>query len=187
MTRTTCMAVIATTFALLLAAPGAIPSWGSDPPSSSEPVSPSSSPVGGGQVGPTPAASACDPTGSTYDCWRSARAHAVALILATDPRFAGLPDNELLLRKARSEIKGYLSVGSHYRVLSTDAELAQYGFLVYRTPSSWLIEVTLATDCVEPTSDPAPDPCAWRHSWYYRVQSDDTVALLYDEGDPDEG
>ena len=44
-------------------------------------------------------------------------------------------------------------------------------------------------DCVEPTSGPVPalDPCAWRHSWYYRVQPDGTVSLLFDEGDPDEG
>ena len=123
------------------------------------------------------------------DCWRSARAHAVSLVLATDPRFAGLPDYELLLRKAMSEFDMYLTVGSHYRVLPTDAELVQQGWYVYRTPSSWLIEVTLADDCLEPTSDPAPwaDPCGWRHSWYYRVQPDDTVALLCDEGDPDDG
>ena len=30
------------------------------------------------------------------------------------------------------------------------------------------------------------DPCEWRHSWYYRVQPDGTVTLLFDEGDPDE-
>jgi hypothetical protein len=187
--RTTSMSVIATTLAVLVAASLAVPAWGTDPPSSSEPVSPSSSPVGSGQAGPTPAASPCDPTGSGYDCWRSARGHAVSLVLASDPRFAGLPDYELLDRKARSELRPSLLVGSHYRVLSTDAELSQAGLFVYRTPTSWLIEVTLARGCVEPTthSYPRPDPCGWRHSWYYRVLPDDSVTPLFDEGDPDDG
>jgi hypothetical protein len=157
------------------------------------PTSPS--PSGTGPAGPTPAASPCDPTTQDpsgpgyFDCWRSARAHAVALVLATDPRFADLPDYEVLLRKAQSEFDLSLTVGSHYRVLPTDAELSQNGFLVYRAPSGWLIEVTLARDCAQPTrgaTGPVPDPCGWRHSWYHRVQPDGTVTLLYDEGDPDD-
>jgi hypothetical protein len=156
---------------------------------------PSQGPVASAQAGSTPAASPCvpfgqDPSGPGFlDCWKSARAHAVALVLATDPRFAGLPDYELLARKASSRFDMTLLVGSHFRVLSTDAELAQIGWSLYRTPGSWHIEVTLARDCAKPTAGtgPWPRPCAWRHSWYYRVQPDDTVTLLFDEGDPDEG
>ena len=65
-----------------------------------------------------------------------------------------------------------------------------------KTPSSRIVEVTLVRDCVrysfpegvqgwdgkEPVAD---DPCAWRHSWYYRVQPDGRVTLLFDEGDRD--
>jgi len=74
-------------------------------------------------------------------------------------------------------------------VLSTDADLSREGLFVPRTPSSWLIEVTLVRDCEDLTSHTglSPDPCGWRHSWYHRVHPDDTVTLLYDEGDPDVG
>ena len=30
---------------------------------------------------------------------------------------------------------------------------------------------------------PLPDPCEWRQSWFYQVQPDGTVSLLFDEGD----
>ena len=170
-------------FAVSLAAPA-----GADPGRSNGSESPSPSPVGSGLAGPTPAASPSDPSGSdSVEYWRSARAHAVALVLATDPRFAGLPDNELQRRRSASEFSLLPVLGSHYRVLSTDADLSHQGGFVYRTPASWLIEVTLTRDCVEPTTAPAPDPCGWRHSWYYRVLPDGTVTPLYGEGDPDEG
>ena len=62
-------------------------------------------------------------------------------------------------------------------------------------PSSRLVEVTLVRDCEASELVPGgdlgtmpffDDPCEWRHSWYYRVQPDGTVTLLFDEGDPDE-
>ena len=59
----------------------------------------------------------------------------------------------------------------------------------FREPRSWLVEVVLVRDCVLMATGtvlaPLPDPCAWRHSWYYRVESDDTVTLLFEEDDPD--
>ena len=54
--------------------------------------------------------------------------------------------------------------------------------------ANWLVEVTLVDGCAPfetgagPSSDtaPLPDPCAWRHSWFYRVEPDDTVTLLFE-------
>ncbi len=163
MVRPMRMLLMAGSFALLLAILMVVPVMGVDP-------SPSTSPGGN-------AATASTPTG------------AVALVLATDPRFAGLSDYEVLRRRTAAEFRPYIFLDSYYRELPTrTAELSQWGS-AERQPGSRLIEVTLVRDCVEPTSGPVPalDPCAWRHSWYYRVQPDGTVSLLFDEGDPDEG
>jgi hypothetical protein len=93
MVRSRHIAGIVGTLALLLAAAVAIPAWGADPSVVSGSVSPASSPVGSGQPGPAAAASPCDPSAQDYhECWTGEQAHAVALVLASDPRFAGLPD-----------------------------------------------------------------------------------------------
>jgi hypothetical protein len=125
--------------------------------------------------------------------WRSGqarvtRAEAVALVLATDERFAGVEDFEHLRRLAAREMSFLPLLGSsYYRVLPTLTTEEPYeDMIIWRHPGNWLIEVTLAEDCTEPHDEtrPLPDPCAWRHSWFYQVQPDGTVSLLFDEGDP---
>lgn len=132
---------------------------------------------------PSPGRGASAPLGLT-------QADAVALVLTTDPRFAGLPDWETLRLKTLSEFKPYIFLESNYHVLPTTGTDLAFWEIPERAPGSWLITVTLVHDCIEPPSDGtrlASDPCGWRHAWYYRVQPDGTVTPLFDEGDPDEG
>ena len=131
-----------------------------------------------------------DPTGFT-----ALREEAVALVLAQDPRFAGLSDFERLDIERRTTFDMDVILGSdYYRVLPTLLTgFLRLGFIDFHYPGSWLIETTLVRDCAEryddggPSSDtgPWPDPCDWRHSWFYRVAPDGTVTLLFEEGDPD--
>jgi hypothetical protein len=72
-------------------------------------------------------------------------------------------------------------------VLPTAASDLALWEMTERVPSSWRIAVTLVRDCVESPAWTGPgsaDPCGWRQSWYYRVQPDGAVTLLYDAGDP---
>jgi hypothetical protein len=126
------------------------------------------------------------------DPWSSEQApvtaaEAVALVLATDERFAGVEDFEHLRRLAAREMSFLPLLGSsYYRVLQTLTTEAPYAdMILWRSPGNWLIELTLVEDCTLPLdeSGPWPDPCAWRHSWFYQVQPDGTVSLLLDEGD----
>jgi hypothetical protein len=116
------------------------------------------------------------------------RAEAVTLALASDERFTGVEDFEHLRRLAAREMSFLPLLGSsYYRVLQTLTTEAPYeDMILWRYPGNWLIEVTLVEDCTEPLDEtgPWPDPCAWRHSWFYRIQPDGTVSLLLDEGDP---
>ena len=141
-------------------------------------VDPAEAGVDADEFGPT------DPSGG-YD-------EAVALVIAQDPRFADVPDFERQANLASSNFDNSLLLGSdYYRVLPTLASAFSWMYDFGYTASS-LIEVTLVDGCVElpaggPSSDtvPWPDPCEWRHSWFYRVEPDDTVTLLFEEGDPD--
>lgn len=127
------------------------------------------------------------PDPSTSGQARVTRAQAVALVLASDERFMGVEDFDHLRRLAAREMSLQPLLGSSYhRVLPTLTTEEPYeDMVVWRYPGDWLIEVTLVEDCAEPPEDigPWPDPCAWRHSWFYRVQSDGTVSLLFDDGD----
>jgi len=118
---------------------------------------------------------------------------AVALVLAQDPRFAEVPDFERQANLASSNFDNSLLLGSdYYRVMPTLASAFSWMY-DFGYPASSLIEVTLVDGCAEvpagggPSSvtAPWPDPCEWRHSWFYRVEPDDTVTLLFEEGDPD--
>jgi hypothetical protein len=134
---------------------------------------------------PTLASDAADPSGAL-----ARREEVVELVLAQDPRFAGLPDYERLrVEMAREFTVMPVAASPYYRVLPTMAtEWSQVGFLTFRHPATWLIEVNLVDDCLEQEGEgilPIADPCGWRHAWYYRVEPDDTVTLLFDEGDPD--
>ena len=115
------------------------------------------------------------------------REEAVALVLASDERFLGVEDFDHLRRLAAREMSLQPLLGSsYYRVLPTMTTEEPYeDIIVWRYPGDWLIEVTLVEDCTDPLDEtgPVPDPCGWRHSWFYRVQSDGTVSLLFDEGD----
>ena len=166
MIRSKYLPAVSATMVLLLATLVPTPIRGAEPPLAS--------------ASPGPGASAQRP---------ATRADAVALVLATDPRFADLHDWEALRLRSASEFKPHILIESYYRVLpTTGTDLASWE-IVERVSGSWLIAVTLVKDCVEPLSDSAPmaaDPCGWRHSWTYRVQPDGVVALLFDEGDPDE-
>jgi hypothetical protein len=121
------------------------------------------------------------------------REEVVALVLAQDPRFADLPDYERLRVEASANFDSNRLLGSaYYRALSTVASAFTPWMYDFGYPANWLIEVTLVEDCTPlptgdgPSSDtaPRPDPCAWRHSWFYRVAPDDTVTLLFEEGHP---
>lgn len=118
------------------------------------------------------------------------REEAVALVLATDPRFAGLPDWEDLRLRASAEFRTFEAtfMTDHFRVLGpTVSEFQMLGWVTLRQPASWLIETTLVERCSEPELDtvPTPDPCDWRHIWVHRVAADGRVTLLFEEGDPD--
>jgi hypothetical protein len=119
---------------------------------------------------------------------------AVALVLAQDPRFADVPDFERQANLASSNFDHSLLLGSdYYRVLPTLASAFSPWMFDFGYPASSLIEVTLVDGCAAlptgegPSSDtaPWPDPCEWRHSWFYRVAPDGTVTLLFEEGHPD--
>jgi hypothetical protein len=124
------------------------------------------------------------------------RDQVVALVLAQDARFTGLPDYERQRIKQASQFSFDPIMGSsYYHVLPTNTTQWSYGsgapdIFAFRELPDWLVEVVLVRDCApvvggETTEVPIPDPCAWRHAWYYRVQSDDSVTLLFETGDPD--
>ena len=122
------------------------------------------------------------------------RDEVVALVLAQDARSTGLPDFERQRIKQASQFSFDPIIGSgYYRVLPTAttrwSDSTGMDMFAFREPRNWLVEVVLVRDCVPMATGeivaPLPDPCAWRHAWYYRVQSDDTVTLLFEEGDPD--
>ena len=122
------------------------------------------------------------------------REEAVALVLAQDPRFADTLDFERQAALANSNFDPSLLLGSnYYRVLPTLASSFTPWMYDFGYPANRLIEVTLVAGCTPlptgeaPSSDnaPWPDPCEWRHSWLYRVEPDDTVTLLFEEGHPD--
>ena len=135
---------------------------------------------------PSPEAGPTEQMGLTRD-------EAVALVLATDPRFADLPDfRRLEIERSANFDMGIILGSDYYRVLPTlPTEFSGLGFIDFHYPGNWLIEVTLVEDCStlydgdSPSSEtpPLPDPCEWRHSWFYRIQPDGTVSLLFDEGD----
>lgn len=119
---------------------------------------------------------------------------AVALVLASDPRFAEASDWEPLVRRSMTAFEPLVFEHSYYRLLSpasSSGKTLEDAFRISpRAPRSWLYEVTLVRDCgdyVRPSGDApaAEDPCAWRHSWFYRVQPDGSVTLLFEEGGPD--
>ena len=122
------------------------------------------------------------------------RDEVVALVLGQDVRFAGLPDYERQRIKQQAEFSFDPIIGSgYYRVLPTVttrwSDSVGIDLFAFREPRNWLVEVVLVRDC-EPMATGTvvaalPDPCAWRHAWYYRVQSDDSITLLFEEGDPD--
>ena len=123
------------------------------------------------------------------------RDEVVAFVLAQDERFAGLPDYERQWIKQQAEFSFDPIIGSgYYRVLPTSttrwSDSIGMDLFAFRQPRNWLIEVVLVRACApHPRGGEVearwPDPCAWRHSWFYRVQSDDSVTLLFEEGDPD--
>ena len=122
------------------------------------------------------------------------RDEVVVLVLAQDERFAGLPDHERQWIQSKAEFSFDPIIGSsYYRVLPTQnvwyAPLMDFG-----DGGSALVEIILVEGCEVPEDDSElltpdlsryEDPCAWRHSWLYRVEPDDTVTLLFEEGDPD--
>ena len=117
------------------------------------------------------------------------RDKVVPLVLAQDPRFAELPDYDRLRIKASAnfDLVGTILSASHYRVVPTLASVYSPWLVDFGYAGNWLVEVHLVAGCTEATGDtaPLPDPCAWRHSWFYRVAPDDTVTLLFEEGDPE--
>src|SRR3990170_1469859 len=141
MIRSKYLPAVSATMVLLLATLVPTPIRGAEPPLAS--------------ASPGPGASAQRP---------ATRADAVALVLATDPRFADLHDWEALRLRSASEFKPHILIESYYRVLpTTGTDLASWE-IVERVSGSWLIAVTLVKDCVEPLSDSAPmaaDPCGW--------------------------
>ena len=118
------------------------------------------------------------------------REEAVSLVLASDPRFAGLPDWEDLEKESAAAFSfAPLLMSGYHRVLGpTTSDLAEHGVVAFRQPTGWLIETSLVEGCTEPSAAadlPMPDPCGWRHTWYHFVGSDGSVTLLAEGGDPD--
>ena len=114
---------------------------------------------------------------------------AAALVLAMDPRFAGIADWETLQLKESATFIPYPILESNYHVLWTTAMDFAMPNVPPRALSSLLIAVTLVGNCVDPSVLTVPvivDPCGWRHTWSYRVEPDGLVTLLFDEGDPGE-
>lgn len=122
------------------------------------------------------------------------RDEVVALVLAEDARYAGLPDfrRQQIQQQSQGSLDPIIGSG-YYRVLPTVttrwSDAAGIDLFAFREPRNWLVEVVLVRDCVPMVTGevvvPLRDPCAWRHAWYYRVQSDDSITLLFEEGDPD--
>jgi hypothetical protein len=119
------------------------------------------------------------------------REEAVALVLAQDARFTGLPDYERQrVKQASFDFDAVIGSG-YYRVLPTATTLwppatVDMDAFVFREPRNWLVEASLVQGCTEMVGGqvgPLPDPCNWRHAWYYRVYPDGTVTLLFEEGD----
>lgn len=138
------------------------------------------------------AATASDETAQTDPFAR--HEEVAALVLAQDPRFADTPDIERLETLARSNFDFSILLGSdYYRVIAGPASSFSPWAFDLGYEANWLVEVTLVDGCTDiaseqgPSSEtaPLPDPCEWRHSWFYRVAPDDTVTLLFEEGHPD--
>lgn len=114
---------------------------------------------------------------------------AVELVLAQDPRFADALDFERqrILASSTFDTVGSLLSVDYYRALPTQASLYSPWWVDFGFEGSWIVEVVLVRDCAEPSDaePPLPDPCSWRHAWYYRVAPDDTVTLLFEEGHPE--
>ena len=128
------------------------------------------------------------------DAYFARQGEVVALVRDQDPRFGTVPDYERQETIARQYFDYDRLLGSsYYRVLPTLASTFSPTYYELDYAANWLIEVTLVGGCavsssdVGPASDavPRPDPCEWRHSWFYRVAPDDTVKLLFEEGDPE--
>jgi hypothetical protein len=136
--------------------------------------------------------SAASPSASP-DAWTELQLReqdAVALVLAADPRFAGVADWSALTRKWQATFIPYHLLESNYHVLSATGMDLAIANIPPRAPSSLIVAVTLVRDCVDPSDLSSPvvaDPCGWRHTWTYRVEPGGVVTLLFDEGDPDEG
>ncbi len=118
------------------------------------------------------------------------REDAVALVLASDPRFADLVAFETLGREIAADYSfERWFTSSFYRLLGPTFGDYADTFVTFRAPMGRLIEVNLATDCAEvelvDTALPIEDPCAWRHTWLFMVEPDGTVARIYDAGDPE--
>ena len=118
------------------------------------------------------------------------REEAVALVLASDPRFADLVAFETLGREIAADfaVERWFT-SSFYRVLGPSFGDYADTFVTFRAPMGRLVEVNLAADCAEvelvDTALPIEDPCAWRHTWVFMVEPDGTVVPLYDTGDPE--
>jgi hypothetical protein len=105
-----------------------------------------------------------------------------------------LPDYERQRIKQQSQFSLDPIIGSgYYQVLPTAttqwSDSIGMDLFAFREPRNWLVEIVLVRDCLPMATgtvvEPLTDPCAWRRAWYYRVESDDTVTLLFEEGDPD--
>lgn len=115
----------------------------------------------------------------------------LALVLDQDPRFADALDYEVQRKMAAAnfDMLGEVLGVSYYRVLPTQA-VWYSPMMDFGDGGSALVEIILVEGCEVPEADsvlvaPYADPCAWRHAWLYRVAPDDTVTLLFEEGDPD--
>jgi hypothetical protein len=120
---------------------------------------------------------------------------AVALVLDQDPRFADALDYEVQRIKGSQNFDtlGEVLGTSNYRLLPTQ-NVWYSPVMDFGDGGSVVVEIILVEGCEVPEDESElltpdlsryEDPCAWRHSWVYRVEPDDTVTLLYDEGDPD--
>jgi hypothetical protein len=119
------------------------------------------------------------------------RGGAVARVLATDPRFAGLPSYDVLEHESAALFSfAPLVTSSYVRVVPTpQTDLADLGGVTFRHPLGWFVETTLVVGCLDRAQlDLGPvraDPCAWRRTWFHHVEADGTVLTLWEAGDPE--
>jgi hypothetical protein len=115
---------------------------------------------------------------------------AAALVIASDSKFADVKNYADLHREVLATFRYVTLINSFYRVVPTS--IIDFGSIFGGSPTavdprgSWEVEVMLVAGCgpIDDLNTLVADPCQWRHAWHFRVQTDGTMTLLFEEGGP---